>query len=617
MLNHQLSTQEGLLEALHNIDDQLYRLKPTELYISDIHGAFDSFESILKTGSHTLMDYIQEYLNDVLSQKQQEVLYELLIQTNQQKVNALCCCYDTNQLIACAEAAAFLLYQLYDYYASEEVIYRILNKYPAYIKNFLKSKKMSRFTCSIFVKQILNEVDIATYFYFMSQFIQVFLIQHIHIVGDIFDRGKDADKVMDLLMALPQEVDIQWGNHDILWLGAYAGSEVCLMTLLRIAARYGYLYDLQEQYQIDLHPLLVLSKHYSTDLDPFKPKLDDQSTLTQQDIDSLTQLHQAIAIIQFKLESQILDRRPEFNMEHKVHLKDIDYQKETIDINGICYPLSNTCFACVNPEDPTQLTDQEKVAIKHLMSSLNQSERFQKHMAFLYEKGSMYFIHNHQLLFHGCIPLTDSGEFYPLYLNDQMYSGRTLLDFFDHVMHQALSALKSDETASFYRDLIWYAWCGPVSPLFGKHNMTTFERYFIEEKKAHQEHKNAYFKYRSSEHICCMILKEFGLNDRYSCMINGHTPVKAAQGESPVQGNGKLFIIDGGLHQAYQKVTGISGYALLYQATGFQLVTYQKEQVTKSCLLSGQKEVCVKETVAGERLLAYKKFLLEQYYLKQ
>ena len=446
--------------------------------------------------------------------------------------------------------------------------------------------------------------------------IQELTVDHLHVVGDVFDRGAGADKVMDRLIQF-HNVDFQWGNHDVLWMGAYAGNLACLATLLRIAVKYNYLYELEAAYGLNLRPLFLFAEaHYTDNNSGFTPasRADDELYGVENQT-RLSQVHQALSIIQFKLEGQIISRRPDFEMADRNLLERIDYDQQTINLSGQTYTLKNACFQTISPELPNQLTDGETYVMTAILDFLQTSEKFQRHMHFLVEKGSAYLVYNRHLLYHGCIPLKDDGSFLEMKIEEASYSGRALLDQFDAHIRRGIHY--PDIRDDYSTDLMWYAWAGKCSPLFGRSSMTTFERYFIADKKTHQEGDNAYFTYREDPKMMTKILAEFGLTDPQSVVINGHTPVKVGDGESPIKAAGKLMVIDGGMSKAYQKTTGIAGYSLLNDSYGFKIVTHAPFTSIADILAKGKgneslkyfleekpKRRMIKDTTIGDRLRA-------------
>src|SRR5574337_657644 len=396
-----------------------------------------------------------------------------------------------------------------------------------------------------------------------------------HDMGHTPSNMVGVDRLIETLDRLIQfhNVDFQWGNHDVLWMGAYAGNLACLATLLRIAVKYNYLYELEAAYGLNLRPLFLFAEaHYTDNNSGFTPasRADDELYGVENQT-RLSQVHQALSIIQFKLEGQIISRRPDFEMADRNLLERIDYDQQTINLSGQTYTLKNACFQTISPELPNQLTDGETYVMTAILDFLQTSEKFQRHMHFLVEKGSAYLVYNRHLLYHGCIPLKDDGSFLEMKIEEASYSGRALLDQFDAHIRRGIHY--PDIRDDYSTDLMWYAWAGKCSPLFGRSSMTTFERYFIADKKTHQEGDNAYFTYREDPKMMTKILAEFGLTDHQSVVINGHTPVKVGDGESPIKAAGKLMVIDGGMSKAYQKTTGIAGYSLLNDSDGFKIVT--------------------------------------------
>lgn len=407
--------------------------------------------------------------------------------------------------------------------------------------------------------------------------------------------GAASAQVMDELLHF-HSLDIQWGNHDIIWMGAFFGSKACLLNVLRIAARYGYLWDIEKAYGLNIRSLtLFADKTYKAN-PKFRPILGTRAEeFTAEEILQLEKVHQALAILQFKIETQLMKRRPEFQMDNQILLDNIDYWKNSVTIDGKSYSLQNTCFQTIDRANPSELSVEEKQIVDSMLASFQGSPKMAKHMELLMKKGSMYKVYNHHLLFHGCIPLKPSGEFQPLVLHQAQYTGKELLDFFEY--HIRLAAKNKEVGDDLSTDLVWYCWRGPFSPLFGKNKMTTFERYFIEEPETHKEVENEYFSYRNSKKICQFILEEFGLKTNLSRIVNGHTPVKTGKGESPIRGEGLLFVIDGGLCEAYQKKTGTAGYSLLNNSYGFQLVTHQPFQDIQKVVDSPFEQTSLKKVI--------------------
>lgn len=369
-----------------------------------------------------------------------------------------------------------------------------------------------------------------------------------------------------------QSVDFQWGNHDILWLGGAAGSAICICNLIRICARYNNLTILEDAYGINLRHLARFAERYYQDNLAFRPKSNSSNLSVEEDeTKEITKIHQAISIIQFNLEGAALKRRPEFNMEKRLLLDKISADRKYITFLGHNYTLSNTCFQLVDVKNPYALTDEEQAIIDKLVMAFTHSEKLQRHMKFLMSHGSMYLSYNNNLLIHGCVPTDEQGNFIGLILNGHEYVGPELFDFLEQNLRDSYSQTNRQDNLSM--DLLWYMWAGPNSPLFGKQNMTTFERYFIADKATHNENPNPYYQLRHNEKFVRKLLGAFGLDPDTSHVVNGHTPVK--KGTSPIMANKKMVVIDGGFSRPYQKVTGIGGYTLLDNSFGMQLVTHE------------------------------------------
>lgn len=449
------------------------------------------------------------------------------------------------------------------------------------------------------------------------------VVDHLHVVGDIYDRGSDPDKIMDRLMAMPS-VDIQWGNHDMNWIGAMAGSKLSMINLIRISARYDNLAILEESYGINLRPLIQFAKKYYQPKDNFQPKKNpDHHHLGEEEGKLLNMLQQAASVLQFKLEDALISRRKDFNLSHRQVLRKIDFQQETYFFKGKNYPLIGFPFSQFNPENPGELTKEEEQLLQQLLDSFQNSQRLKSHTDFLLAKGGMYLCYNHNLLFHGCIPLHDNGDLKSLRINGVGYGGKELLDYYEKMVRKSYSHPEIKEDLA--TDLLWYLWCGECSSLFGKLAMTTFERYYLEDTRTHKEEKNAYYSLRNDPKIIEEILNLFNLQED-GHIINGHTPVKEKRGEDPIKAQGKMLVIDGGFAKSYQKTTGIAGYTLVYNSFGMQLVSHLGFTSPWEIIASGEdvlstrrlveeipQRMLIKETNIGKKLLEDKKELESLY----
>ena len=595
ILLEKFDSRQKVITELTNLEAILNLPKGTELYISDIHGEFAAFDYILRSCAGILNEKINDCFAASLSQEEKNTLSALvsypervLEEVNKEKEwykSTISQLLTLLSFVAAKYSRSKLRKALPQEYAYiiEELIYSDLT---------LADKHSYYQTILSYVIE-LREAD--PFILGIASSIRRLLIDHLHVVGDIFDRGAASAQVMDELLQF-HSLDIQWGNHDIIWMGAFFGSKACLLNVLRIAARYGYLWDIEKAYGLNIRSLtLFADKNYKAN-PKFRPILGTRAEeFTAEEILQLEKVHQALAILQFKIETQLMKRRPEFQMDNQILLDNIDYWKNTISIDGNSYSLKNTCFQTIDRENPSELSLEEKQIVDSMLASFQGSPKMAKHMELLMKKGSMYKVYNHHLLFHGCIPLKPSGEFQPLVLHQAQYAGKELLDFFEY--HIRLAAKNNEIGDDLSTDIGWYCWRGQLSPLFGKNKMTTFERYFIEESETHKEIENEYFSYRNSKKICQLILEEFGLEAKVSRIVNGHTPVKTGKGESPIRGEGLLFVIDGGLCEAYQKKTGTAGYSLLNNSYGFQLVTHQPFQDIQKVVDSPFEQTSLKRVI--------------------
>ncbi len=604
LLAQSYDSEEKVVTEIINLEAILNLPKGTEHFVSDLHGEYQAFQHVLRNGSGRVKEKIKDLFTDQLSEKEINefaalVYYPVeklqLIKNNFDNDEALHRWYreiieDMMELIAYA-SSKYTRSKLRKalpkqfVYIIEELLYKtdeFINKKEYYTK---------------IIQQIISLGQADKLIIGLSYTTQELVVDHLHVVGDIYDRGPEPDKVMDTLVNY-HSVDIQWGNHDVLWLGAFAGSKVCLANIIRISARYNNLAIIEDVYGINLRPLLNLAEKYYQDNPAFRPKVDAGDKLSDHEQLQITKIHQAITIIQFKLESPIIKRRAYFDMSERLLLEKVDYDKDEITIQGETYPLENSCFSTVNPDKPDQLLAEEEEVMNRLLFSVQKSEKFARHMRFLMKKGSLYLKYNGNLLIHGCIPLDEEGNMEEMVIEDKTYAGRELFDIFEYYLRDAFAhPEKTDDLAT---DMVWYLWTGEHSSLFGKKEMTTFERYFITDEVTHKERKNVYYHLRENEDTCRKILAEFGLNPDHGHIVNGHTPVKEIDGENPVKANGKLIVIDGGFSKAYQSKTGIAGYTLLYNSYGMQLVAHKKFNSKEEVLANGADVLSVKRLVDKE-----------------
>ncbi|MCM3291029.1 fructose-bisphosphatase class III [Paenibacillus sp. MER 180] len=636
LLAQKYDTEEKVVTEIINLKAISNLPKGTEHFVSDLHGEFQAFQHVLRNGSGTVKEKIKELFQEVWTDKEIND-FAALVYYPEEKIQLvkgdLC---NQQALNRWYRQTIEQMLKLISYASSKYTRSKLRKALPeqfVYIIEELLYKTDSTNNKDPYYEEIYRQIislgQADKLIIGLAYTTQRLVVDHLHVVGDIYDRGPDPDKIMDTLIN-HHSVDIQWGNHDVLWIGAYAGSLVCLANIIRICARYDNLDIIEDVYGINLRPLLNLAEKYYDDNLAFRPKLQQGHNVSEQEILQITKIHQAIAMIQFKLEIPIIKRRPYFHMSERLLLEQIDYDKNEIKIGGKTYPLENTCFATVNPQQPEQLLEEEQQVMEKLLFSVQHSEKLARHMNFLMKKGSLYLKYNGNLLIHGCIPLNEEGNMEEMQIEDKTYSGRQLIDVFEYYLRYAFA--NPEETDDLATDMVWYIWTGKCSSLFGKREMTTFERYFIQDKDTHKERKNPYYHLRENEEICRKILQEFDLNPDHGHIINGHTPVKEISGENPVKANGKMVVIDGGFSKAYQSTTGIAGYTLLYNSFGMQLVAHKKFNSKEDVLCNGTDVLSVKrlvdkelerklvrETNVGEKLLqkiSNLKNLLEYRYMK-
>lgn len=604
LLAQKYDSEEKVVTEIINLEAILNLPKGTEHFVSDLHGEYQAFQHVLRNGSGNVKEKIKDLFQDVLTEKEMNE-FATLIYYPEEKLQLVKNTFRSDQEVnQWYIVIIYRMIKLISYASSKYTrskLRKALPKQFVYIIEELlykadDSNNKEQYYTKI-VQQITSLGQAEKLIIGLAYTTQRLVVDHLHVVGDIYDRGPEPDKIMETLINY-HSVDIQWGNHDVLWLGAFAGSKVCLANIIRICARYDNLDIIEDVYGINLRPLLNLAEKYYNDNPAFRPKAHSDKKLSDHERLQITKIHQAISMIQFKLEMPIIKRRPNFNMSERLLLEKIDYDRNEITIHGKTYQLENSCFATVNPEQPDQLLEEEAQVIERLLFSVQHSEKLARHMNFLMKKGSLYLRYNGNLLIHGCIPLDEEGQMEKMVIENKTYAGRELLDKFEQYLRHAFA--HPEETDDLATDMVWYLWTGEYSSLFGKRAMTTFERYFIKDKETHKEKKNPYYYLRENEDICRNILDEFGLNPDQGHIINGHTPVKEIEGENPIKANGKMLVIDGGFSKAYQSTTGIAGYTLLYNSYGMQLVAHKQFNSKQEVLCNGTDVLSVKRLVDKE-----------------
>ncbi|MDY4000700.1 MAG: fructose-1,6-bisphosphatase [Blautia sp.] len=561
-----------------NLQSILNLPKGTEHFMSDLHGEYEAFSHVLRNGSGAVRKKIDDVFGHTLSNSDKRSLATLIYYPRKKM-----------ELVKKTEEDMANWYKI-TLYRLIEVCKTTASKYTrskvrkalpadyAYVIEELITEKAEVLDKEAYYDSIVDtiiEIGRAENFIIaLAELIQRLVVDHLHILGDIYDRGTGPHFIMDRL-AEYHSLDVQWGNHDVVWMGAAAGQLACIATVIRNSIRYDNLDILEDGYGINMLPLATFAMEaYSKDsCKVFEQKGASYYNVTEEELGR--KMHKAIAIIQFKLEGQLLRRHREFQMEDRCLLHRIDPQKGTITMpDGKEYELLDTSFPTIDWKHPYELTEGEKDVMERLSSAFRNCEKLQNHMRLLLDKGGLYKTYNGNLLFHGSIPLNEDGTFKEVQVYGKTYKGKALYDVLEAYVRRAFYAVDSDEQKKG-RDILWYIWAGPNSPLFGKDKMTTFERYFIADKETHKEKKNAYYRLLESEDVVNRMLEEFGLDPEEGHIINGHVPVHQSDGESPVKCNGKVIVIDGGFSKAYRKVTGIAGYTLIYNSYGLTLCAHQ------------------------------------------
>ena len=582
-LNHltkEYPSLEAVAEAMISLQAQLSLPKGTEHFISDIHGQFEAFCKVVSHASGAIKRRIAELFKDTLSEAEKVNLGALIY--TPEKMLGIMLPADDEQKQWYRETLLLLIRVLRSVstkYPRAKVRQMIKGQFETLVEELLFEQEQLTDRCDYYqglIETIISTGHAKALIVAMAKSIQYLAIDHLHVVGDIYDRGPSAQLIVDRLTAY-HSVDVQWGNHDILWMGAAGGSEACIANVIRISLRYGNMETLENGYAVSLLPLAYFAiEAYANDpCKLFMPRGFNPSDDSETERRLIAQMHKAITIIQFKLEAQLIRRRPEYGLEDRLLLDKIDFEQGTVRIDKRTFLLRDTRFQTVAPQDPYALTPSEQHVVARLKLAFLNSEKLQQHARFLFAKGSIYKTYNGNLLYHGCIPMNDDGTFKSLNLNHAAYAGKALMEKMHRLAREGFFTVDNPAKKQAGLDATWYLWCGPCSPLFGKEKMTTFERYFIEDPSTHKEPRNVYYTLRDDEATVRRILETFGLNPDDGHIVNGHVPVNVKKNESPLKAGGKLIVIDGGFSPAYQKKTGIAGYTLVYNSWGLLLASHQ------------------------------------------
>lgn len=609
LLSEKFPNAQAVITELINLRAILSLPKGTEHFVSDLHGASMAFIHMIKNASGVVRRKVDEVYGDTMAEEEKRALCALIYYPDERieiikrfyageqvdsiiSLNSQICELKTlndwyrirlHQVVDIARAVTIK-------YSRSKVEKLLLPEYAYIIRELLHESRLEQKDRQTYYNAIIDaiiETGCADQLIIViSYLIHSLTIDTLHIVGDIFDRGSGAAKILDVLSTV-RDYDIQWGNHDIEWMGAMAGNWALIATVLRVSIRYANIETLEEGYGINLLPLANFAMTVYGD-DPctiWQTKDFENNPRLTRSAQLMAKMHKAISIIQFKLEGQTVLRHPEWHMNHRALLDKIDFEAGTITIEGKTYPLTDTNLPTIDPAQPYELSQYELDLMNQLARSFRKSEKMQRHLRLLYEHGSLYLVHNGFLLYHAAIPLNADGSFSEAEVFGKRVSGKALMDRTDEIIRQAYYGV--GQTKQNALDYLLYLWEGEFSPLYNKDKMTTFERYFIADKAPQEEKKGAYFTLSDDEKVCEAILKEFGLDPTTGRIINGHVPVRTIKGETPIRANGKRFVIDGGFSKPYQEKTGIAGYTLIYNSHGIQLVEHESFESREQAILSG------------------------------
>ena len=581
ILAKQYPTPEEAATEIINLEAILSLPKGTEHFLTDVHGEYEQFEHVLKNGSGTVKRKIDIVLSDKKDSEYRKRLATLIYYPKEKleliKAEGLATdewyketIRDLVDVLKCVTSK----------YTRSKVRKAIPDKYRYIIEELITEKQeindKEKYYNSI-IDTIVRVAEAENIIVTLSEVIQNMVVDHLHIVGDIYDRGPGPHKIMDTLCSY-HSVDMVWGNHDVVWMGAAAGHPACIANVIRMSARYGNLSIIEDAYGINLLPLatFAMETYRDTDCERFRLKETRSGEFVNaSEIES--KMYKAITIIQFKLEAEVIKRNPDFEMDDQLLFDDVDYDKKTVKINGKEYDLLDCDFPTIDKNDPYKLSAEEEMIVKHLVKAFMNSEKLKKHVKFLYKKGAMYRVYNGNLIYHGCVLLNDDGSFAHSGICGRDTCGRALYELLEEYARKAYYSPIGSVDRVKGGDILWYLWCGPKSPLYGRNKMTTFERLFVAEKETHKEIKDPYYSFIEEDAgVANAILKEFGATGKYSKIINGHVPVEIKNGQTPIKAGGKVLMIDGGFSKAYHEKTGMSGYTLAIDSHGSWLVQHEK-----------------------------------------
>jgi fructose-1,6-bisphosphatase class 3 len=593
LLSRDFPTISSVTTEIINLEAILHLPKPTEHFLADLHGENEAFQHVLRNASGNIKRKVNELFGTTLREQEKKDLCTLiyypeqkldLVKKTDRNISDY---YQTtlNQLVAVCRRVS-------SKYTRSKVRKSLPPEYAYIIEELMHESTddhNKQAYVNVIIQTIIGTTRADNFIIALCYLIQRLAIDQLHVLGDIYDRGPGAHLIMDVLESY-HNWDLQWGNHDILWMGAAANNPACVASVLRISLRYANLATIEDGYAINLVPLTTFSidTYGNDECTVFKPKIEtNDKRLTEKKCKLIAQMHKAISIIQFKLEGQLYNKHPEWKMDDRKLLDKIDFEKGIVTVDGNTYEMLDMNFPTIDPKHPFELTKEEKEVIDRLCHSFLISDRLQRHINVQLTHGSMYGIYNSNLLYHASVPLNEDGSLHEVSVAGHHVKGVALLERVEQMIRSAYDVGSESEERQIGIDYFWYLWCGPESPLFDKSKMSTFERYFIADKSTHVEEKGWYYKLRDSAAICDYIMDEFGVKGEHRHIINGHVPVKVGKGEKPIKADGRLMVIDGGFAKAYHNTTGIAGYTLVYHSRGFQLVQHAPFTSTEEAILNG------------------------------
>lgn len=577
MLGRQYPSVQAATSEIINLEAILRLPKGTEHFISDLHGEYEAFCHLMNSKSGAIREKV-DMLYDKILPESERARFATLIYYPQRIIEDIKSRESGQALIEWYKTNLYRLVDVCRLVASKYTrskVRKVLPEYCGYIIDELINVDRNNFNKEEYYNGIFDAIiemgRAEAYIISITKVIKSLVVDHLHIVGDIYDRGENPDMILDMLTQ-QNSLDVQWGNHDVLWMGAAMGQEACIANVVTISLKYGNADLLESGYGISLRQLAFYADTHMEYDSRFNPSLSGRK-ISQRDLELSAKMRKAIFYIMMKVEAQTIKRHPEYNMSSIIDRLDID--NGTLEVNGVKVKLNGNDFPTIDKNNPYELTEEEKKILDGFKKAFLSSEKLQRHLDFFMEKGQLYTVFNNNLIFHGCIPLDEKGDYAKFVVDGQEYAGKGLMDYSEGCIRKAYRYHAAGKCDVLNLDFLWYLWCGELSPLFGKDKMTTFERVYIDDKKWHDEKKNSYYKLCQQKQWCEKLLKDFGIEDEHSHIINGHVPVKEIEGENPIKADGKLLVIDGGFCKAYHKKTGIAGYTLIYNSHGLELAAHE------------------------------------------